>query len=409
VSTVEQLLERLPEQLRANFTLVYDSRSPHRRDIDRRFPRIVLFSTDGRLLLALTGNPSAASYDRVEAIYFDDRESRFHTSRFVLSDAVRRTPALAGEAARNGALDGRECTRCHGADVRPIFDSYALWPGFYGSRADRMDLNAAEARDFAAFGSDGLGRGLYRQLQFPSGSPFSPYDDGSIRPPGDSLRFHPNERLGIALTTLNWRRIVRKLASEGHDYRALRYRLLSGLMGCSALPIPDGFERSIIAALEADNRSRLARGGLPPDSDEARRLRMQELVPVVAHGVAEVAYVAQAVAVSRADWSMSLEPLALGFFDGVLTRPVRYVAEDLATAMLGEVAATDRAFAEYYAPRFVFAPYGYDIGLKLEFGELYGNVALCGLLDRRAREVHAPLLRRADRLGEGPVGRTTTS
>lgn len=398
-ANLEQVLQALPGELLSNFTFVYASRSPHRTDIDPLFPRVVLFSTDGKLLVAFTGNPRAVSYDQLDVIYFDDRRSAFHASRFILPDAVRGNRLLEHDAALNGRTDQFECTRCHGGDVRPIFDSYSLWPGFYGSRADMVDGTSHEGRDYARFLAQTARQGVYRYLRFPSGSPTPPYQDGSAPlDPGEALRFHPNERLGDALTPLNWRRIVRKLSSRGDPYRRLRYPLLAGLLGCSALPISQAFDLSIESSLEAENTRRFERANHLGVGADAWRFRMQELAQGIPRGVSEIAYVAKALGVSRADWSMSFEPSALGFFDGVLTRPVRYVKEDLLTAMLGELSSTDPAFGRYYSPRFVFQPYGYDIGLKLDMAKDYANPQLCALLAERTRAVGAPMLETVEQI-----------
>ncbi len=390
--TISQLLPALGDELRANFTLVYDSRSPHRGEIDPRFPRVVLFTGDGKLLLAFTGNPTGPAYDQLEVIHFDDRTSSFHTSRFILDAAVRRNPGLAAAAADNGRLDDASCTRCHGRDVRPIFDSYPLWPGFYGSLADRMSADARETRDFNRFLAANAGTGVYGQLLFPGGSSTAPYDDGQHGlAPADALRLHPNERLGDALTPLNWRRIVRRLAAGGDHYRRLQYPLLAGMLGCAELPISPGFEATIRGALEAENARRFERARLDATGENGR-FRMSELVRNIPRFVAEVAYVARALGVSRADWSMSFEPDSLAFFDGVLNVPVFYVKQDLVTAMLGRLAAQDREFSPYFRPSFAFADAGYPLGLKLPMAELYGNPALCALLAERTISTGAPAL-----------------
>ena len=77
--------------------------------------------------------------------------------------------------------------------------------------------------------------------------------DKAIADFDEALRLHPNERLGDALTPLNWKRIVRKLAAQGETYRRLRYPLIAGMLGCSAMPISRAFDESIRAALEAEN------------------------------------------------------------------------------------------------------------------------------------------------------------
>jgi len=202
------------------------------------------------------------------------------------------------------------------------------------------------------------------------------------------------------LAPLNWKRIVRRLAAHGDAYRRLRYPLLSGLLGCSALPLSSAFKQSVSQALEIENSRRLERAGLAAGEDASWRFRMQELAPAVADGVAEVAYVAKALGVRRADWSMSFDPSSLGFVDGVLTRPVLYVKQDLAMAMLEELASNDTAFMAYYSPSFVFAPYGYELGLKIDMSQAYGNPVLCARLADRARAAGAPALESVERIDD---------
>ena len=392
-ANVEQVLQALPEELRSNFTFVHSSRSTHRAAIDPLFPRVVLFTTDAKLLLAFTGNPALPGYDQLEALHFDDRTSSFHASRFILADAIERDPALKDAASLNGRTDRFECTRCHGGDIRPIFDSYSLWPGFYGSLADNLGRDTRERRDYLRFLAQNAGRGVYRHLRFPAGSATTPYEDGSRQlTTAESLRLHPNERLGDALTPLNWKRIVRKLAARGDDYRRLRYPLLSGMLGCSGMPIAPAFDESIRTALQAENARRFERAGLDAEGTEGSyRFRMQELVQDIPQGISEIAYAAKALGVRRADWSMSFEPSSLGFFDGVLTPEVLYIKEDFVTAMLGELASTDPEFARHYNPSFVFSDYGFRLGFKLPMGAVYGNQDLCALLAARTKALGATL------------------
>ena len=386
-ANIEQVLEALPENLRSNFTLVHSSRSAHRDAIDPLFPRVILFTEDGKLLLAFTGNPDRPGYNQLEAIHFDDRTSSFRTSSFTLGERASQNGKLGGK------IDQFECTRCHGGDVRPIFDSYSLWPGFYGSLADNLGRDTRERRDYLRFLAENAGRGVYRHLRFPAGSATTPYDDGSKQlTTAEALRLHPNERLGDALTPLNWKRIVRKLAAQGDVYRRLRYPLLAGMLGCSGMPISTAFDESIRAALQAENARRFERAGLDAEgTDGSYRFRMQELVQDIPQGIAEIAYAARALGVRRTDWSMSFEPSSLGFFDGVLTPEVLYIKEDFVTAMLGELASTDPEFARHYNPSFVFSDLGFRLGFKLPMAAVYGNRDLCALLGARTKAAGAVL------------------
>src|SRR5947207_2722761 len=123
------------------------------------------------------------------------------------------------------AVSCRCCNQPRAEGHRPTSDKCWRPCPKSGARISRSSTLAAR------FLAEQAGQGVYRYLRFPAGSPVAPYQDAS-RPvdPTDPLRFHPNERLGDALTPLNWKRIVRKLASQGDAYRQLRYPLLSGML-----------------------------------------------------------------------------------------------------------------------------------------------------------------------------------
>src|SRR5690349_824691 len=101
VDSVAALLPRLDDELRSNFTLVYETRAPA-HDVDGRHPRVILFTRDARLLVAFTGDPDGPNRDVVDVIHYRDAARRFELERFVLAAAVRRDPALAARARDNG-------------------------------------------------------------------------------------------------------------------------------------------------------------------------------------------------------------------------------------------------------------------------------------------------------------------
>ncbi|MFN7133680.1 MAG: hypothetical protein ACK4N5_16505, partial [Myxococcales bacterium] len=113
------LLRCLPASYRKHFTLVYESRSPERDAVSMQHPRIVLFGEDAKLVLALTGNPRAAHYDRVQVLAFDEAADRYRLFELTFRP---------GEVARIEA-EPASCVQCHGADPRPLWETYNLWPG----------------------------------------------------------------------------------------------------------------------------------------------------------------------------------------------------------------------------------------------------------------------------------------
>src|SRR5215472_13431202 len=168
VDSVSELVPLLPEELRQNFALVYDSRSPFKASITPERPRVILFTDDARLVLTFIGDE----------------------------------PAAQRRAWRPSAAEAK-CERCHGADSRPIYDSYPLWPGYHGAVLDTFPKDRLRQRDrknFAAFRAGAANTGAYKDLIYPEGSPVTPFLDPRLF----------NARFG---TALNRQRIYRKLAA----------------------------------------------------------------------------------------------------------------------------------------------------------------------------------------------------
>ena len=351
VDSVAELLPLLAPELRRSFTLVFATRSPQ-QDVDPLHPRVILFGTDARLVLAFTGDPTGANLDILEVIHFRDATRAFELERFVLPAAVRRDPALAASAGANGRKNPTECLRCHGADPRPIFDSYPVWPGFYGSAQDAFAVAPTELASYRSFRSrTDLPGSVYRGLEFPPGSEVSPY---ALEPAEDtSGRFAPNMRLGMALTERNRERIARKLEASPR-YERYRDKLVAGLLGCAPLPITLADRMRVQALLVAEDAAKLDRAHIT-DPDQRHRLRMTEMNSF--DNLAEIEYMARVLDVSRADWSMAIETGAYALYDGILSGRVvaRYRArdfyfkEDFLFEMLRARAATDPRAAALFA------------------------------------------------------------
>jgi hypothetical protein len=379
VETINQLVPLLPDDLRENFTFVYESRSPFRDDITPDRPRVILFSEDATFLATFVTDGTGR--DLLETLSFD-RQSATFTPR------IRALPAAVRAGARPERLEA-ECPRCHGADARPIFDSYPTWPGFYGSIQDTFPPELPSARKERAryihFLRTSAQRPPYRDLRWVLGSPVSPFTDprhfasGSVRAVDDELVYEPNTRLGMALTELNRQRIFRKLAAAP-GFEEIAPRLASGLLGCND---PAGVEldgeRALAAATAMENRARLTRLGIDPRGPVHYRFQMQEMTQL--RNLAQIDRLAREAGVSRADWSMALEPYALSFFDGILAADGRddwYLTEDLLFPLLAHLARTRPALRPYFHPRPSFPALGFPFGNKL---------------DRSAAEAACPSLR----------------
>jgi hypothetical protein len=381
VDTISELVPLLPEELRKNFTFVYDSRSPFRSGISPEFPRVILFTDDGRLVLTFIGDERQPGFDLLETMSFDYESATFELHAYLLPAAERKSWRPSPEEAR--------CARCHGADARPIFDSYPLWPGYYGSVQDTFPhdrIGQKEAKNYAAFSAGAAKTGVYKDLIYPAGSPVSPYldprlfHDNTVTLQPKLFPYLPNARLGIALTELNRQRIYRKLAA-GEGFAANEKRMLAMLLECRPADRPDqNAMRSIVEALRSENTARLKRLGMLPGDPKKARDEMQELQFV--RELAEIDWVAKQAGVDRSDWSMAMEPGSLAFFDGILSGIYNgksyYLKEDLIFEMLSHLRDRDPAFRKYFAWGNVFEDLGYPFGHRVDLGRAAQACPLLG-------------------------------
>lgn len=380
VQDLEELLPLLSDELRSNFTFVYDSRSPH--PVDALNPRTVLFTKDGRLALAFTGEPGKPDFNTVETISFDDAGARFILRQYVL-------PA-AGGSADNGKANPPQCLRCHGADPKPITDSYPLWPGFYGSVRDTFPPGSPELPWYRKFLKANAKQGVYRHLKFPKGSSVSPYLDpnqyraGKIEAGFDVLKFQPNTRLGMAWTELNRKRLQRKLEASPL-YESRKHALLAGLLGCRPLPLSADADEKTYTRLHYENQDRLKRLGYRPAGPRKADLEMMEMAMYPA--LSQIGYLAEALETDPSDWSLAFEHDSLSYFDGILSGMLGeknfYLKEDFIHEMLRRLAETEPVFRPYYRASASYAAQGYPFGTRLE---LSVAVKACALLEKRARE-----------------------
>ena len=369
VDSVQELLPLLPRKLRENFTFVYDSRSPFRSSISPQYPRVVLFTDDGRLLLTFTGDPGKPGFNLLESMAYDDQAARFHLQAYLLPAAER--------TGWRPAADAANCSGCHGADPRPIFDSYPLWPGFYGSVLDTFfhdHIGRKEQRNYRAFLAGPAKTGVYSELIFLRGSPVTPYLDprrvhhNTVELDPKAFPFVPDARLGMALTELNRKRIYRKLASAP-GFQAHEKRLLAELLECPGVGRPNHAAlRDIRAKLAAENDARLKRLGGRPSDPNQQLYGMEELNFV--RELTEVDDVARRAGADRADWSMAMEPGSLSFFDGILSGIYRgrsyYLKEDLIYEMLDHLSQRDPSYRRYFASELVYAKEGYPFGNRID-------------------------------------------
>lgn len=385
--SLEDLLPLLSEELVSNFTFIYQSRSPHgglgtevENAVDPLHPRTVLFTRDGKLTVAFNGNPEKPGYNILEVIYFDDSNARFHLTHFAL-------PKASPNSIKNGERDPEQCLRCHGADPRPITDSYPLWPGFYGSVRDTFPKGSPELPWYRKFLKEESGKGPYRFLKMPKGTSVPPYldpkdyDKNLVEAPVHEMALLPNTRLGMAWTELNRKRIQRKLMASPL-YAKYKYNALSDLLGCELRSPKEGSYDAVYQRLYQENQDRLIRIGYHPEGPAKNGLDMMELG--LYENIYDIERMAETLSVDSSDWSLAFEGQSLSYFDGILSSVVGeknfYLKEDFIQEILKDIARVDVEFRPYLGTYSIYQDEGYPFGERLDLERALGS---CEVLKRK--------------------------
>ena len=239
--SVEAVIERLPDDLRQGFTLMHRSRSL--QGASATHPRAILFGSTGELILSFNGHPQQTAYDSIEVLEFLPSEARFrmHDIAFVRGGAA---------PARFSAPNPAKCLTCHGADPRPIWNGYNLWPGAYGSFDDALDPNpscdaegciGSEEARFMEFKSKLALNRRFASLKWRPGAwPYYLRRDENRK-----LSLMPNTRLSVLSAYHQARSAARQLQALPL-YRRLRSGVLHAAV-CDSLFVADALMKRLKA------------------------------------------------------------------------------------------------------------------------------------------------------------------
>ena len=218
---IEGVLPLFPAEFRSRYVLVYSSRSL--QGATPKYPRVIMFGLDARFILAFAGHPDLDGYDLLETIQFDEANKKFQFRS--ISFPKENTKSPADSLPVISEINPQKCMMCHREDLRPNWDTYAAWPGVYGSRDDQMP--AAEIEKYQIFQDqifqkEGRYRFFVSSANYPDPAAYDDYFNVG----------RPNLQFNILLSLLNSQSIARQI-KEKPELHSFRYAML-GALRCDA-------------------------------------------------------------------------------------------------------------------------------------------------------------------------------
>ena len=123
-------------------TLMYDSRSLQGASFEE--PRAIVFGPTADFIFTFNGNAHQRGGATIETAEFNSETKQFQFREILFNkENVEETDILKEEEieiqtenVRISKANPGKCTLCHTTHAIPIFDTYFLWPGAYGSNDD---------------------------------------------------------------------------------------------------------------------------------------------------------------------------------------------------------------------------------------------------------------------------------
>lgn len=138
--TIEDLLPRLPADLRTHYVLMETSLSNQKATLQN--PRAILFDEWANFIIAFNGDSSLQGHDRLETIEYNEE-----TEEYEFREIVYRANGLRPEYSD---VNPSQCLGCHKHTPRPNWDPYPFWEGSF-NLTDRLTPEAEKKlRDFMA-------------------------------------------------------------------------------------------------------------------------------------------------------------------------------------------------------------------------------------------------------------------
>ncbi len=216
IDSVEKLLPLIPEEIRSNYVVVFQSQSVQQAAYDDANgsirPRVILRSRDGKFLMGFN-DAAMTGGERLEITQFDDAKAKFIYHEVNFSEPP-------GERVHRDDPQ-HSCRNCHREDPRPNWASYSNFHNTFGSDGDKPG-DPEEQRKLASFLNTASAHPRYKYL-IGLAAGYALGSDGTTR-------VRHNAEMTQALQELNAKRVVR-LMRETADYNAIRFSAL-GAIAC---------------------------------------------------------------------------------------------------------------------------------------------------------------------------------
>jgi hypothetical protein len=204
ITTIEDLLPELPQEIRAEYVLMHTSRSLQGATFQA--PRAILHWDSAKKIMSFNGGPEQKGGSSIEMIQFNEDTRKFEFHRL---DFEKDKPPI-----RDQNL--KRCHHCHRQDARPNWEHYFVWPGAYGEDDD--SYNQKEVEEINVFIQNSKTHPRYKNL----------INIEQMSPQDGPNRAAKNIPFTQRVYALNSRRVAR-LVSETPDYQKFKYAAIGGM------------------------------------------------------------------------------------------------------------------------------------------------------------------------------------
>ncbi len=219
VLSIAELLSFLPPDYLSFYTLMHKSRGLQGASFQN--PRAIIYGRQGKMVIAFNGDASQEGFHRLEVMQFRDETSEFEFRAIVFPDPSKNQSEI--EFSERNPM---KCSECHRSRLRPNWESYAEWPGAYGSDDDFLSLETPSAK----LEYDKLMRFVETQSGHPRYRHLRNLKDGYKREDKilSRTRNRHNIQLNQRLGALNLKRVARFVVNSP-DYPSYRYAVFSSI------------------------------------------------------------------------------------------------------------------------------------------------------------------------------------